>query len=197
MIRPLLEYGNVLFINCTAAQAKQIENVQICAGSVISAAMNTTSHAKILKELGYDTLESRRTEHQLTLFYKMKHNLTPEYITKLVPSNRDDGTRYTLRRPFDHKLIATRTERYRKSFLPSAVTKWNSLPTTIKNAENLSIFKSRYAKQYHTKNVKYFSYGDKKSNVTLSRFRMGFSKLNSDLFIRNLIDPFTQMQLWI
>ncbi len=187
MIRPILEYASSVFINCTNSQSKQLEAVQIRAASIITGAMNTTSHIKIINELGCDNLETRRTQSQLTLLYKINHNLTPNYLNILLPPTRQEDPRYNLRYPSNYNLIYARTEQYRKSFLPSALNKWNNLPDILKNAENLEIFKSRYTKLFCKTSVKYYTHGEKYSNTTIARFRMGFSKLNNDLFTRNLI----------
>ena len=39
---------------------------------------------KLLNDLKWDSLEKRRKNHKLILFYKMQNNLTPSYLTDLL-----------------------------------------------------------------------------------------------------------------
>ena len=48
-------------------------------------------------ETRWETLSSRHKKHKLILFYKMKNNLSPTYLTNLVPNNIEDILRYNLR----------------------------------------------------------------------------------------------------
>ena len=43
-----------------------------------------------------ETLSSRRKEHKLILFYKMKNNLCPSYLVSLVPNNVGAISRYNI-----------------------------------------------------------------------------------------------------
>ena len=51
MIRPVLEYGNVIFDCCTQEQEGLIEKVQREAALVCTGAYKKTSHSELLKEL--------------------------------------------------------------------------------------------------------------------------------------------------
>ena len=86
-IRPVLEYGSVIFDSCSAAMSDLIENVQRQAALTITGAYAHTSHARILQELGLALLERRRTMAKLILIYKIVKNLTPPYLKTLIPTN--------------------------------------------------------------------------------------------------------------
>ena len=58
-IRPVLEYGSVLFDNCTVQLSDQLENVQRQAMLKITRAYIHTSQNKLLAMLGLETLKSR------------------------------------------------------------------------------------------------------------------------------------------
>ncbi len=188
MVRPLLEYGDVIFVNCTQEDASRLERAQVEAGSVISGAMNGTSHEKILLELSWDTLADRRTLHQLVLFYKMVNDHCPAYLTALLPQRRDETLQRNLRNTtMNYDLVPARTNRLANSFLPSSVCKWNSLPLELRGSSSIPLFKFNYKSNFLRVPMPYRAYGDKRANRIHARFRMGFSQLNRDLYIRNLV----------
>ena len=91
-VRPLLEYGSVLFDNCIITLSDQLENIQRQAALAITRAYQHTSHTNLLLELGLQTLHQRRTNSKLILLFKIKNNLTPEYMKGLLPAEIGDNT---------------------------------------------------------------------------------------------------------
>ena len=85
MIRPILEYGCAIFDNCSDILANSLESVQYQAARICTGAMRHTPRYILLNELGWQTLATRRKYFKLVLFYKMLHNLTPTYLSDLVP----------------------------------------------------------------------------------------------------------------
>jgi hypothetical protein len=118
-IRPLLEYSDVLWDNCTAEQSNDIEAIQIEAARIVTGATKLCSIAKLYNDVKWDTLSNRRRKHKLILFYKMKQNLTPSYLTDLIPIPHDN--RYSLRNRNNTPTIQSRTSLYQESFLPSVI----------------------------------------------------------------------------
>ena len=128
-IRPLLEYSDVLWDNCTAEQSNDIESIQIEAARIVTGATKLCSIAKLYNDVKWETLSNRRRKHKLILFYKMKHNISPSYLTELIPIPPDN--RYTLRNNRDTPTIQSRSTLYQESFLPSVIRQWNYLPINI------------------------------------------------------------------
>ena len=85
MIRPILEYGCVLFDNCTMDLTNSLESVQYEAARICLGALKRTPRHLLLNELGWPTLARRRQYYKLILFYKMANRLTPAYLSDLVP----------------------------------------------------------------------------------------------------------------
>ena len=56
MIRPILEYGCIIYDNCTSGEAELLESVHLDAARVCTGALWNTSKYKLLKELGWATL---------------------------------------------------------------------------------------------------------------------------------------------
>ena len=65
---------------------KKIESVQYNAALAITGAIQGTSREKLHKELGLETLKSRRWLKKSCSFYKIKNNGIPSYLAELIPS---------------------------------------------------------------------------------------------------------------
>ena len=61
--RPLLEYADVVWDNCTQYEANELEKIQHEAARIVSVAAKLVSIEKILKEVGWDTLSCRIINH--------------------------------------------------------------------------------------------------------------------------------------
>ena len=59
-IRPLLEYADVVWDNCTQYEANELDKIQHEAARIVSGATKLVSIEKILKEVGWYTLSCRR-----------------------------------------------------------------------------------------------------------------------------------------
>ena len=71
MIRPILEYCDVIFDGCGIVQTQRLESVQYDAARTVLGALPTTSRVSLLDELGWETLSARRNSHKLIQYYKM------------------------------------------------------------------------------------------------------------------------------
>ena len=70
-IRPLLEYGDVIWDNCLQYEKQEIEKIQLEAARIATGTTKLVSINALYKEVGWETLEQRRQTHKLTLFFKM------------------------------------------------------------------------------------------------------------------------------
>ncbi len=128
---------------------------------------------KLNAETKWESLDSRRRKHKLILFYKMKNNMTPVYLTNLIPDQTQH--RYRLRNDNDIPLIHARTNLYQNSFLPSTIREWNSLPADVRHSETLPSFKYKLNKNLR-KPPSYYSSGDRLGQVLLTRIRLGLQQ---------------------
>ncbi len=78
IIRPLLEYADVVWNNTTNELKNQLEAVQIEAARIVCGATKLCNIEKLYQDLKWETLEKRRIKHKLILFYK---NEKPHYAT--------------------------------------------------------------------------------------------------------------------
>ena len=96
-IRPILEYGDVVWNNCTQYEKEELEKIQTESARIATGATKLISLNALFREIQWESLQDRRHHHQLTLFYKMHTNLAPEYLTYLVPQPVGAASRYNLR----------------------------------------------------------------------------------------------------
>ena len=84
-IRPLLEYGDDIWDNCTQSEKDELEKIQNEAARITTGATKLVSINNLYKEICWEPLQKRRRNHKFTLFYKMNQNLVPEYLSSLIP----------------------------------------------------------------------------------------------------------------
>ena len=103
--RPLLEYGDVIWNNCTQYEKNnkknELDKTQNEAARIATGATNLVSLDALYKKTQWDTLGKRSENHKLTLFYKMMYNATPPYLSLLVPPSISNLSRYNLQNSYD------------------------------------------------------------------------------------------------
>ena len=117
LFRPLLEYGDLVWDRCTAELKNDIESVQNEAARIVSGATKRCNIHTLLAELRWDTFACRQT-----LLYKMKHGLTPNYLTHMIPNQSQD--RYPLRNAERILLHKVKIQQCASSFLPSTIREY-------------------------------------------------------------------------
>ena len=93
LIRPLPEYGDIISDNCTQYQKRELDEIQNEAARIATGATKLVSINALYSEIRWENLEQRRKNHRLNLFYKMKINLTPMYLSCLVPEPVGNASR--------------------------------------------------------------------------------------------------------
>ena len=113
----------------------------------------------------------------------MRNNISPEYLSSLVPQLVENTTYYGLRDASNIRLPLARTQLYCKSFLPSTVRLWNDLPPETRDAHTITSFKYQINKNIQ-KPPRYFSVGDRFAQIQYTRLRTSCSSLNHHLFFK-------------
>ena len=108
--------------------------------------------------------------------FKIREEKTPNYLINLVPKCEP-----TIR-PKNNSIptFNCQTDCFKHSFFPSTLNDWFNLDFNIRNAESVSLFKSRLLSLhniFHPKALKF-----------LTRLRLGFSHLNEHRFRHNFQD---------
>ena len=120
-IRPLLEYGDIIWDNCLQSEKQGLEKIQIEAARIATGATKLVSIAALYRETRWESLDERRRKHKLTLFYKMTNVLSPLCLSSLVPLTVSNASRYNLRNSSDLQTVEARTSLFENSFLPSTI----------------------------------------------------------------------------
>ena len=126
-IRPILEYADVVWDNCTQ-QHKWLRKNTNWSG------------------IGWLKLSERRKLHKLFLFYKMENGLAPDYLAELILPRVRGETSYSLRNANNLRQIHAFSWSYYDSFLPSTIREWNELPDDVKSTPSLLSFKHKLEK---------------------------------------------------
>ena len=111
-IRPLLEYGDIVWDNCTQYEKQELDKIQNEAARIGTGTTKLVSINSLYNEICRETLERRRYNHKMTLFYKMMYNITPLFLSSLVPPSISNVSRYNLRNSNDLQTIDARTSQY-------------------------------------------------------------------------------------
>ena len=143
-IRPLLEYGdvvwdphNIYLVNIL--EKVQIEAMRMKSGGGGGGGVKITPSMELYKETGLSKLKDRRENHKLIQLFKMQYDLTPASLSTLNPNHYHDVHTYNTRHNNAFPLPRTRTSLYASYFLPSTLNIWNSLPQEIKDCPSLSL----------------------------------------------------------
>ena len=149
LVRPQLEYDSAVWDPHNKGRISQVEQVQRRAARwTVDNFERQASVTRIVQDLGWRTLDQRRADARLCLFYKTVHGLVavplPEYIQY---SNR--VSRYCHSMTF--RQVSTSTDYYKYSFFPLAIVQWNALPQSVASSQSLEVFKTAVFKLQHSR----------------------------------------------
>ena len=147
LVRPQLEYAAPVWDPYTKEKRLQLEKVQGRAARWTTSNFDyRSSTTATVDKLGWRTLELRRADARLCLFFKIVYGLIalplPEYIE---PSNRI--SRYCHSMTF--RQLQTSTNYYKYSFFPLAIVQWNALPADVACLPDIESFKVAVSKLQH------------------------------------------------
>ena len=87
-VRPHLDYGDIIYHQPNNESTnRKLENVQYNAALAITEAIKGTSRSKLYKELGLESLKSRRTFRHLCSFHKTLSTGLRTYLFSLIPKS--------------------------------------------------------------------------------------------------------------
>jgi hypothetical protein len=128
-------------------------------------------------ETGWKKLKDRREKYKLVQFYKMTNNLTPHYISCLVPQAFANIHDYNTRNASALPVVRTRTSLYYNSFIPSSVRLWNLQPAIIRLIPSIQALKYSLKSIISSKPFYYYT-GSRLGQILHFRLRMQCSSLN-------------------
>ncbi|MCG8034729.1 MAG: reverse transcriptase family protein [Candidatus Thiodiazotropha taylori] len=129
-VRPQLEYCSSVWHPWQKTLSYKIERVQRAAARyVVNDYDFTSSVTEILKTLNWQTLEQRRIQNSVIMFYKINHNLVAV-----------DHHHLTESRNSNFLVPYSRTQYHLHSYFPRTIRYWNSLPYDVKASSSLVQF---------------------------------------------------------
>ena len=152
-VRPLLEYGNVVWCPYKKKDIKIIEKVQQHFTKYITGMYNL-SYSERLARLKLPSLEYRRIRGDFIETYKILNNLHDPKTTKsLLTLDKN-----SLTRSHNFKLTKFRVnfKPYQMFYTNRIVNRWNGLPMHIVNADSLNSFKNKI--DNHFKDIMFKTY---------------------------------------
>ena len=149
-VRPLLDYRDVIYHiphSCNAFDStislhplmEWIEKVQYHAALAITGCWRGSSRINLYDELGWESLSDRRWSRRLLQLYKIRNNLTPEYLRNSLPPVRAPSIRNN--NVYMYQEYMCNTSRYRNSFFPDSIKSWNIIGVDFISSQSIGIFK--------------------------------------------------------
>ena len=191
IIRPSIEYASVIYHNCSLSDSKKIESLQKFAARVCTGAMRRTEYKALLRELGWESLKTRRLVSKGLLTFKIIKGHTPHFLKSNFAAPRQ--TSRPSRNPKRFEIPFSKLNSYALSFFPSQTLFWNELSDEIVNCSSISLFRQAMLKKYdefadtcndcnayHSCNSYY--------GKILTQIRLGLSPLRLHMFEFQLTD---------
>ena len=95
-----------------------------------------------MKILGWKNLETQRQIHKAQMVYNSLNGLATNYLSSKSIQRSDIITSYNLRDSKNKLAVPLpRANYYKNSFSYSGAVLWNSLPSSIRKAKSLAIFR--------------------------------------------------------
>jgi hypothetical protein len=140
LVRPQVEYCGTIWDPYTSDLTHKVEMVQRRAARFVLRRYHyLSSVGNMLVQLGWETLQERRTKMRLVLMYKAAHQLIAvEGHLYLIPINMSTRQNHDM----TYRHISTRTNYHKFSYYPRTIPLWNNIPATMAEARSLMEFKT-------------------------------------------------------
>ena len=118
-LRPILDYASVVWDNYTQYEKDRLEKMQIEAARIVIGVTRSISLNTLYTEIGWLTLDDRRTYQIIALTFKIQNNMVPDYLSDLLLRSAENP-QYNLRQQ-NNVLTLLRTSLFERSFIPSVI----------------------------------------------------------------------------
>jgi len=147
-VRPVVEYASIIWSPHTNSNISILEMVQRKAARFVFGDYSTySSVSNMLQELQWISLQERRRQARLIMFYKILHNVVEVdfdvHLNFMEIPTRGHQLKF--------RQLSTRLDSFKHSFLPATIRDWNSLPIEVVTSPNLDQFTAKLNNFYmHT-----------------------------------------------
>ena len=144
-VLPLFDYCCTVWGETTVNNLDKLCKLQKRAARLILNSNFDEPSKHLFEDLGWLSFVNRIQYHKGVLMYKCMNNLAPDYLCEMFKSN-PCSNKYSLRSSDAHCLFIPRpkTNYMKKTFQYSGTILWNKLPKSVKESENINVFKHRY-----------------------------------------------------
>ena len=149
LVRPILEYGNIIWDPHYIRDKHQIDRVQHRATRLVPG-FDEISYEERLRRLKLPSLQYRRKRGDMIQTFKIMRGfdrIDPAVFFKFLPSQVTRGHSFKI-----HKQHAQRQVRS-QSYSIRVINDWNNIPAHVVNAETVTSFKKRL--DNHWESLKY------------------------------------------
>ena len=149
LVRPHLEFGNVIWGPFNRADQLLVERVQRRPTRLVSS-IRLRSYDELLEALDLSSIFYRRRRGDMIQVYQILHggvNMTLEEFFILAASERTRGHPWKLKKP------RAESRPQRQTLSVRIINDWNSLPPSVVNVSSLNQFKSKL--DAHWANIRY------------------------------------------
>jgi hypothetical protein len=145
-VRSVLDYGCVAWDPVLKKDIDELERSQFFALRLFLRNWNI-SYQNALSESNWPSLAERRKQLKLCQFYKYYNGLH-DFSNRFFIHKSESGNRFSVRLNEPHHLILPKPnfERFKQSFLFSALSLWNSLSYDVVQCTNVSTFRDSVSK---------------------------------------------------
>lgn len=180
-VRPILEYGCILYDSCSHSDIMRVESVQLEAARIVTGAKKGTSHSALYDELGWTTLADRRKMFKLIKISSVINGDASQNLVNIFNSYQRAQTYATRSVVHGDVIVPPGTNRvFVGSPIISSMRLWNSLEPQHR-LRNTVLFKSLMKTHYRKPAPLFNPNCPRQLQVTFFQLRLGFSNLNDHL----------------
>ena len=141
LVRPILEYASAAWDPHSQNNIKSLERIQRQAARFCQNdySMEPGSVTKLLQELGWESLQTRRKYKIITTLFKMEHNIIEIPLDQYIMHN----TRCSRKHNSQFLQIRHSSNTFGNSFFPTAAKEWNALPSNIISSSSIESFQKK------------------------------------------------------
>jgi hypothetical protein len=150
-VRPVLEYGNIIYDNCSLQDSNLLDQIQRKAALICTKAYRHTSTERLYHELGWNSLKTRRKVHKFNIFYQIINRLTPNYLYNNIANILERERTHNTRGTGNLCRFKTRISSFYNSYFPCMARTWNTISLTIRNYITFPSFKLKLKYMYYCK----------------------------------------------
>ena len=153
-IQPCIDYAISVWGACSVQNKDLVSRLQRRAARIVTGNFDfiNVRGSELVKQLGWQTIEERRNYFTATLMYRCIYEQAPIRLINELVMITDSHERNT--RSAAHlnvKIPKPNVELFRNSLRYRGALLWNSLPSELKTATNVDVFKYRYKKLFFKK----------------------------------------------